>query len=308
MKELNNLEITNEILELLCSSSNFTSESLCRSDLNPLHHYKISTAVANKEVITFVLPAFPAKSGNRNKTLSNLPDYAEYMALKNLDDLMRSIGKIYEPGARMIICSDGRVFSDLVGISEEDVSLYKDELKSIIQTFHLNTLGFYDLEDEYGDKISFDKMRNKLESQYAKPLCFLKEEVKSKPSTTFLFNGIHRFIKEDYMYVYSDLSKNQITKLSKESAYKVVQRSDAWGALVGRRFPHAFRLSIHPQSIESEKFPINLIKENSGWGTPWHRVAVKSGERIKLMKHKEVLELGIPLKKENNLFYFEQGA
>lgn len=66
--------------------------------------------------IRMVLPAFPAKSPSRDKTLSHLPDHGEELALRNLNELCKRIGQIYEPGARIVICSDGRVFADVVRI------------------------------------------------------------------------------------------------------------------------------------------------------------------------------------------------
>ena len=35
----------------------------------------------------------------------------------------------YPPGARITICSDGRVFSDLVGVCDKDVTNYGIEIK-----------------------------------------------------------------------------------------------------------------------------------------------------------------------------------
>lgn len=62
--------------------------------------------------VEFCLPAFPCKSSNKEKVLSEHPDRAEHLALKGLHAFLQDIEAIYSPGARLWIISDGHVFSD----------------------------------------------------------------------------------------------------------------------------------------------------------------------------------------------------
>jgi Pyoverdine/dityrosine biosynthesis protein len=62
--------------------------------------------------VEFCLPAFPCKSSNKEKTIGSYPDRAEEIALDALRVFIRSVATIYEPGAKVIIISDGHVFSD----------------------------------------------------------------------------------------------------------------------------------------------------------------------------------------------------
>jgi L-tyrosine isonitrile synthase len=48
---------------------------------------RIDRFIARGEPIHFVLPAFPAKSPNPEKTLGRLPDYGEVLALLGLNGL-----------------------------------------------------------------------------------------------------------------------------------------------------------------------------------------------------------------------------
>ncbi len=296
------------ILEELVKVANFTSGPCEINDLNPVHVYKLTTAIQLDEKITFVIPAFPAKSANREKTFSSFPDMGEVQALMNLNELANKVSSIHSRGAEILVCSDGRVFSDLVGITEEDVSIYQKELKNIVETYALNNIKFFDLEDEYCSKLSFDQMRYRLEQQFSKTESCVRNDVKVSVKAKNLFNGIHRFLKEDFTVLLSDLSKNQVNKISKEKAYKVVLRSNAWSELVERKFPHGFRLSIHPQDVESVKFPVQLLPSEESWGTPWHRVPVKKNDEFVLMRHCEVLNIGATLKSENNYSFFELGV
>src|SRR4029453_628170 len=93
-----------------------------------LHLPKVRRFVRAGEPVHLLLPAFPAKSPNPKKVLGRLPDKAEELALGFLQDVCNEISDIYPPGARITICSDGRVFSDLVGVSDQDVTDYGREI------------------------------------------------------------------------------------------------------------------------------------------------------------------------------------
>lgn len=62
--------------------------------------------------IELALPAFPCKSSNSNKVGGNLPDRGELLALTTLHEFVMDIERLYEPGATVLIVSDGHVFSD----------------------------------------------------------------------------------------------------------------------------------------------------------------------------------------------------
>lgn len=62
--------------------------------------------------IEAVLPAFPCKSSNMMKVASQLPDLGEALSLKRLVSFAESIKKVYPPGMKIWIVSDGHVFSD----------------------------------------------------------------------------------------------------------------------------------------------------------------------------------------------------
>lgn len=63
-------------------------------------------------MIEFCLPAFPCKSSNLDKVTGKDPDCGEELALTRLHIFVEEIEKIYAPGAKVWIISDGHVFSD----------------------------------------------------------------------------------------------------------------------------------------------------------------------------------------------------
>ena len=62
--------------------------------------------------IELILPAFPCKSTSLDKVAGTSPDKGEELALRGLFEFVKDIEKIYSPGARVLIVSDGHVFSD----------------------------------------------------------------------------------------------------------------------------------------------------------------------------------------------------
>ena len=72
----------------------------------------IGSFVQQGKTVQMCLPAFPLKSVNKvEKVLGMLPDKAEELSLRLLNDICKRIGKIYPPGAEILIISDGLVYS-----------------------------------------------------------------------------------------------------------------------------------------------------------------------------------------------------
>lgn len=73
---------------------------------------QICDQIARSQPIQMCLPAFPFKSPNTStKVLGYLPDKAEEFALAHLNGLCAAIARIYEPGATLMIISDGLVYN-----------------------------------------------------------------------------------------------------------------------------------------------------------------------------------------------------
>ena len=90
-----------------------------------LHLPLIRAALTGESPIELVLPAFPAKSPSPRKVLGKLPDMAERVALRSLKTLCEELAEAHPPGVRMLLCSDGLVFADVVSVSDEDEETLK---------------------------------------------------------------------------------------------------------------------------------------------------------------------------------------
>lgn len=280
------------------------AENPCEQCL-ALHLPKVRRCIGAGEPIHFLLPAFPAKSPNPQKVLGRLPDMGEEIALNFLDTVCAEIDRLYSPGARISICSDGRVFSDLVGVVEEAVTSYAAELRLMMERIGNGSLDFFCLEDLF-DITDHAAMRDKLLVHYADTLEAIKGRIHTFDHHRTLFNGIQRFLFEDRLVMETDKSRNQIRNECKELAYRVIQRSDSWGRLLSDCFPTALRLSIHPQTPHSEKIGILLGEAKDTWLTPWHGVALKQHDKFILTHRHDAEALGARVvERDGRPSYFE---
>ncbi|MCL1126496.1 isocyanide synthase family protein [Shewanella surugensis] len=265
--------------------------NLSLDEIDP-HLIKIGNMVVLNQPIHMILPAYPGKSPNRNKTLSRLPDLAETHSIDVLNQLCSEIGEVYAPGAKISICSDGYVFADLVRIPDEDVFAYTEAIQAYYQNHYPERFDFFDLKDAFGVLSDFDAMREELMVRYGESLIGLTEQAKTDKATLSMYKGIAKFLFEDFsgLMEFATISNTQIQKQAKAVSLRVIQRSNAWSRLLEEYYPNALRLSIHPQFRVSEKIGIQMGNSDDAWRTPWHSVAIKQGNEIHLQKRSQVDE------------------
>jgi pyoverdine/dityrosine biosynthesis protein Dit1/AcrR family transcriptional regulator len=280
-----------------------STDNLCEHCLAP-HLPLVRRFVGAGLPVHFVLPAFPAKSPNPEKVLGTTPDLAEELSLQFLDQLCADIRKIHAPGARITICSDGLVFSDLVGVADSDVLSYGKEISVMIEQLDLRSLETFHMQDLYDEATSIPQMRGSLCRHYAESAEVIHQRLHSNKNQQALFNGIQRFLFEDRVVIDKGKSRTRVREECKARTYEVVQRSDAWGRLVADCFPAALRLSIHPQPAHSEKIGILLGESPDVWLTPWHGVALKHHGAFRLVKRREAEEAGASIVAKDGHRYF----
>ena len=301
-----NVQLATKVLNIVlhfrrAAHSHSTCDHNCIPCQSP-HLLKVITAIRNAKPITFVLPAFPGKSPNQSKVLGPLPDMAEQLALEFLQQLCDRIKEVYAPGAEIILCSDGRVFSDVVGMKENDVTDYQHELDRMISKLNLKNISTFNL-DHLSNGKDFIQLRKELMESFGIPIEYLREKILrgsrlvSHPEDKEahrMYCGITRFLVEDSTFPGQVKTRSAIQKECKAKSYEVILRSNAWSELINQRFPDAVRLSIHPQTCGAKKLGIRLVGTEN-WMTPWHGVAVKTNEEFILLKRIEAEALGAKL-------------
>jgi pyoverdine/dityrosine biosynthesis protein Dit1 len=286
--------LTHTILTDVLALGNFEA-AMTREHLLQLPIAKqITKLISLSKPLIFILPAFPAKSANRQKTIGPIADMGEVIALNALEKLCQSISQVYNPGAKVLICSDGHVFNDLVFVSEADLTLYQQSIEEIISDFKLRHLLTYNLKDHFEIEDP-QTMRELLIQKYGTTLEIIKIQVNENQDTQSMFNGLHRFVTEDIKVLKPALSKSQMSKQAKSLAYQVIQRSRAWDQLLEEKFPQTIRLSIHPYPLEHKKFGVKLVKSSDRWATPWHNSPVLTRGQLQLMSSTKAKEMGANL-------------
>lgn len=296
------MELSNENLEDLSLAISTACKELSKlsNHGNVIEDYyqipimqKIEAQMVQRKTLQFLLPAFPAKSPSPLKTAGHHPDLGEVLALNNLNEMCKKITNLYEPGAEVIICSDGRIFSDVVMVSDKIIDEYSEWIKSIIIEFNLEHLSTFAMDDLH-QEMNGPELRERLVWQYAKSLDEVRFLVINDDDFRGLFNGVHKFMLEDQMGLPENakISKNQLNKKTKLLTYELIRRSDAWSTLLLDHFDDALRLSIHAYPLTHEKFGVKLVHSSEKWATPWHNVTVKKNDQFELMHLSEAEKLG----------------
>ncbi|MFD8756760.1 L-tyrosine/L-tryptophan isonitrile synthase family protein [Kitasatospora sp. NPDC059577] len=256
----------------------------------PLQLAQLAEFIAAGEPIVFTLPGFPCKSPNPAKVLGHLPDEGERLSLTFLDRLCAEIGRLHPPGARILICSDGHVFGDLIDVPDDHIDAYSDELAAMIDREGLGHLATFDLRTVLGD-LPYDEKRARVHARYAPTVEELREQVLTEEETLRLYRGITRFLTEDAVGFAG--TRSALQRECRRRAYGVIQRSRAWGELIAEHHPRAVRLSIHPQPAGVAKFGIRLLAAADAWTTPWHSsVLHREDGAWELLRSEEAARLG----------------
>ncbi|MFD5569704.1 L-tyrosine/L-tryptophan isonitrile synthase family protein [Streptomyces cadmiisoli] len=268
--------VSREILELLLPHRRAaeTDPHLDTPEDFPEQLRQMAEFVRREEPVIFSLPGFPCKSPNPDKVLGHLPDHGERLALRFLGSLCAEIAKVHAPGAKILICSDGHIFGDVIGVPDEHIDAYGHELRRMIAAEGLSAhLDTFDLKDVYGPDLSYDEKRKVAAETLGPSIEQLREEVRSDESTLRMYRGITKFLMEDVAEW--DGSRSALQRDCRRRAYEVIVRSRAWGELIAEHHPENVRFSIHPQSRGEGKFGIRFVGTADVWTTPWHSVALR---------------------------------
>lgn len=275
---LNDYFICEKILEKIYAlrkipyrlNNNYENKLLLKKSWD-YHLQKIKKFVEKNAPIEMIIPAFPVKSPNPHKTLSKDPDYAEVLALKNLENLCVNISEVYSAGAKIIICSDGRIFSDILPFIEKNIECYAAAIKNILAIEDFKHLSIFKLENIFNSS-EYNKMKENFVKEFPDNIETLKKKRFYSPDFFVMFSGLNKFIYEDLLYLYPERTKPWIRNQAKNMTFQIIQRSNTWSKLIEQNFPHAIRLSIHPQHPITKKIGLNLVPADDLWRTPWHSV------------------------------------
>lgn len=284
----------------------------------------IYNAVKAQKPVRMVLPAFPFKSPNsQSKVLGPVPDKAEEVALAHLNGLCAAIQDIYEPGAKLVVVSDGVVYNgkaekstligiviltwvDLLGVQDHVVWNYGKKLRAIAKNKMYNSIEFARLKDLLGfeagdeelDDMSYaaiaSTMRLKLMTRIAPTSCddaTSESSAQDDANKELTYRGYLKFLELDLASTYPigpDRSKSRFKRGVGRIAKCMLKRGDAFARAVRDRFPDHVRLSIHPSTGE-DKISINILPVSQAL-TPWHNTVAFKIDGTILAGNRSVFE------------------
>ncbi|KAH6612193.1 Pyoverdine/dityrosine biosynthesis protein-domain-containing protein [Chaetomium sp. MPI-SDFR-AT-0129] len=258
---------------------------------------RIRHFTAQNVSIELCLPAFPCKSSNGDKVTGPDPDRGEELALERLHGFVEAVEKLYQPGAKLWVISDGHVFSDCIGVNDADVDAYGGKLKAMNHTIGLRRgnvgrIGFKSLVDLFqlatvgsqqgglstlAQQLNIPTIDHHVNTRVTEEaeMCrrilmagcgpqksAVRARIDSKdPAITALYRGFSRFMLEDLEHHphTRGMSKSQQKKLSAKVAFEMILRNQAYSNLVEMLFPNHVRLSIHAHNNAGPKFGIQLF-------------------------------------------------
>ncbi|KAI8633964.1 Clavaminate synthase-like protein [Xylariaceae sp. FL1651] len=255
---------------------------------------QIQEALKRGEPIQLVLPAFPFKSSNRSKkVLGRLPDEAERLSLLHLNGLCLGIKDAAKADVFLTIVSDGIVYNDILGVSDEDVWDYGQSLREMAASNDCQYIRFARIFDLVGsasenlDKTMYlEKATHYRELVHANlPVDFdVADAIANDSNTTKTYTGYKKFLISE-REERTGRSRSEMERENAKIAKAMVRRGKAFAEIVKLKFSDSIRLSIHP-SNDTNKISIKLLpQDNEVVMTPWHGAVVRRADGGVSMTH-----------------------
>ncbi|TDZ17109.1 Spore wall maturation protein DIT1 [Colletotrichum orbiculare MAFF 240422] len=262
---------------------------------------RVEQYIRDNVPVKMIIPSFPWKSINRvDKVIGTLPDLGEDLALARLNALCVEIGKVYSGGAEVHIATDGLVFNDVVGISDDETWEYGSTLmkmaaekgyRGIKLLRVMDFLGMTDgktamTREQYMSQVG--EARRQLESQFGNALDEVRRMIDTDNDTLMTYRGFIRFLEVDLRnspVAAHATSGHKYRRVVKEVAMKMMMRAESFTKIILATCPDYVRLSIHPSSGAVKLSMPLLVERHNPAGfprTPWHSciaVSVDGGYR-----------------------------
>ncbi|EKG16375.1 Pyoverdine biosynthesis [Macrophomina phaseolina MS6] len=284
-------------------------------------------------IIPMVLPSFPWKSINRiDKVLGPAPDLGEELALARINDLCQSVRRVYEPGAMVVIATDGLCYNDILGIPDEDAWNYGSAIRALAEERGYSCIKFARLMNLLGiyneSRISkedylrlCETARRELALRYGDPSFDADAFLKTDEDYMRTYLGYSKFLTKDLIHspVMAWLpSRKKYKAKVKAIGKEMIAGGVAYAKLIRQVYPDYVRLSIHPSS-GATKLSMPLIPQREGFSmSPWNcAIAVSTQGELKTAhvsdlrgSHDLVLKDGKPycFREKSDLFQWDSNV
>lgn len=283
-------EIAKSIYSFLCNPYIGSSKNQANNNESEFIKQLLPTIIEKKRLL-FVLPAFPFKDQNRFRVPydADTPDFSEISFMLRLSNITEIIYQVYPQGSDIVILTDGDLYKDIFGISDQDISKYLSKL--IEYRYNMNIQGavsFISLK-EMIDRSSDTSLAWHIKDYIKKQLIeiFNNREAELKNIFNILVSAMKWNIENrNSLKDYDDETCWKILRWEKDSIdsqyqkiwqetherafdaaleYASVNLMLRWTKLISLFFPDSIRATIHPKK--------NQFALSSGRTYAWNGVA-----------------------------------
>ncbi len=299
-KDNSEMEMARSIYKLLCNQAIGSSKNKKNNNFEAFAKH-VLPLIAEKKRLMFVLPGFPFKDQNRFRVPfdAGCVDFSEISFLIRLHNLIQTLYQVHPFGGEALVLSDGRLYKDIFGISDEEVEEYQWRLKYYRNKLNLQgDVSIIDLK-ELIERADVDGIITKLVACISESI---KRHLVGTPSFEALVQGMKWNMNSRALL--SDLSDEvtwQVIKKGKEEVestyidrwekydeqartaaikYASVNLMLRWTQLIEKFFPESIRCTVHPKPNQFA-LTVNYAWNGVAWSDRWP----KSLENIKTVPY-----------------------
>ncbi len=265
-------EIANSIYDLLCDPKVGSAKNKNNNNREDFVDRIIPT-IKEKSRLLFVLPGFPFKDQNRFRVPfnANIPDFSEISFMIRLYNLTQTIYQVHPYGVDIIILTDGELYRNIFGISEEMVSQYLNRLVTYRNALNLQgTFSFISLKElidrssnnstawSLADHIKkvimnlFEASNSEINKHIDILISGMKWNLENRDSLSHISDDVcwkilrwkDNEIEEDYREIWHKVHSRAVNAALNYASINLMIR---WTNLISTFFPDSIRCTIHPK-------------------------------------------------------------
>lgn len=288
-------QMAETIYELLCDPRVGSKRNRRNNKVESFIADLVAT-IERESRLLFILPGFPFKDQNRFRVpyRAEEPDLADISFLIRLHRLTQALYQVHPYGADVLILSDGSLYGDLFGVSQESVDRYSHRLRGYRNQLNLQgTISSIPLRDlmakpDTRGLVPLDlseEVENRLRRLYVSMpdlsdvFADLKAGIKRNMNSSDLLSDVDSEMARAIIYSPEppgapSMAKRwlQFDHLSENAAirYAAANLTLKWLDIIMSHFPGSIRGTVHPK-------PGQFALAGSGGAYAWNGVALSNG-------------------------------
>lgn len=279
--------------QLTCDIDHCSVDSTKSEEILPVGYedleLQILALITKNLPIEMRMVGFPFKSINQaNKVISDMPDMAERYSLEYLHSLLKRISEVYPAGAHLTIVSDGCAFSDILGLTDEQVNNYEQALKQLLEDLpYISVVASQDLMTPEANSLKAIRdsvvLYSPSDGEFDKKI---KKDSKLKYDLSVLIKRIEKeldFPKGQELLRIREQNVDTVSRL-------IFQRSLGFRLFIKEKYgsQKVISVSVHYQPDVGKKIGIKLSP--TSFITPWHGVLVVEKDGTSQIAHKQDID------------------